>query len=270
MSSGTDTTAGQNAPEAGQAAGQSTGTGTRRVRLRALVERRTVVLVGLLGAGIALLGLSRPWGLVEVPDLASFGDIEISGSQAAPAGTAVALAVGAACLVLTIAGRMVRFVIPVGLLVAGVALTVSGVTTLDEPTGAAANALRETLNLGGGADQGFDYTAELNLWGWIYVAGAVVIAVAGVLGILGSRGWQTGGRRFERAGADAASRPAAVGGWSSSADVWDAQNRGEDLTEAPQEAHGATAPDASAAADGRSVGDESPQDTDDPADGPVR
>nr|WP_269328986.1 Trp biosynthesis-associated membrane protein [Kineosporia babensis] len=190
-------------------------------------------MLGLLGAGLILLGVSRPWGTVTVDNLASFGDIEISGSQAAPAGTAVALAVAAASLVLTIAGRVFRFVIPVGVLIAGVALGYSGVATLNEPAEAASDAVRDTLNLEGNFIDGFTASSELNSWGWIYVVGAAVIALAGLLGVLGSRSWPVTGRRFEREDGKKApkdvSRPA-VGGWSSSADVWDAQNRGEDLT----------------------------------------
>ncbi|GLY30644.1 Trp biosynthesis-associated membrane protein [Kineosporia sp. NBRC 101731] len=202
---------------------------------RALTGRRTVVLLGLLGAGLVLLGGSRPWGTVNVAALATFGDIDITGGQAAPAGTAVAVAVAAASLVLTIAGRLARFVIPVGVLVCGVALAVSGVRTMSDPQGAASDALRDTLSLGGDLAESFDLNISLNGWGWIHVAGAVVIALAGLLGVVGSRSWPVGGRRFERQGArtttpDAAAGATAAGGWSSSADVWDAQNRGEDLT----------------------------------------
>ncbi|GAB6904066.1 hypothetical protein JCM9957A_71600 [Kineosporia succinea] len=218
-----------------------------------MTGRRTVVLLGLLGAGLIMLGVSRPWGSVRVASLASFGDIDITGGTAAPAGAAVAIAVAAASLVLTIAGRVVRFLIPFGVLVAGVALAVSGVGTLNDPDQAAADALRDTLSLGGDLAGGFDLEVSTNAWGWIYVVGAVVIALAGLLGVLGSRAWAVSGRRFEREGAATGSGPgegvrsgagvrgarggttadasgAAVGGWSSSADVWDAQNRGEDLT----------------------------------------
>jgi uncharacterized membrane protein (TIGR02234 family) len=228
-------------------------------RLRALTARRTVVVVGLLGAGVVLLGVSRPWGTVDVQGLASFGDIKISGSHAAPAGTAVALAVAAAALVLTIAGRVVRFLIPVGLLIAGVALAYSGLATMHQPHAAAADALRDTLSLGGGnMAQGFDFTTSLGGWGWIYVVGAVVIALGGVLGILGSRSWPVSGRRFERAGRAAPNRPVApvtVGGWSSSADVWDAQNRGEDLTSGPDPLLADSSPGASSSDSGSGGGD---------------
>nr|WP_269811352.1 Trp biosynthesis-associated membrane protein [Kineosporia rhizophila] len=194
-------------------------------------------MTGLLGAGLILLGVSRPWGTVQVVNLASFGDLEISGATAAPAGTAVALAVAAASLVLTIAGRVVRFLIPFGVLVAGAALAYSGVATLSKPDEAAGNAVRDTLSLGGGDFvDGFTFTTSLNGWGWIYVAGALVIVLAGLLGVLGSRSWPVGGKRFEREATKSPiedeGRPA-VGGWSSSADVWDAQNRGEDLTSDP-------------------------------------
>ncbi len=201
-------------------------------RLHTLTARRTVVVIGLLGAGLVLLGVSRPWGTVDVQGLASFNNVKVSGGHAAPAGTAVALAVAAAALVLTIAGRVVRFLIPVGLVIAGVALAYSGVATLNEPHAAASDALRDALSLGGGNFvQGFDFTTHLNGWGWIYVAGAVVIALGGVLGVVGSRSWPVSGRRFERQPAkNRPAAPVAVGGWSSSADVWDAQNRGEDLT----------------------------------------
>ena len=206
-------------------------------RWAGLTGRRTVVMTGLLGAGLVLLGVSRPWGTVQVVNLASFGDLEISGATAAPAGTAVALAVAAASLVLTIAGRVVRFLIPFGVLVAGAALAYSGLATISEPDEAAGNTVRDTLSLGGGNFvEGFTFTSSLNGWGWIYVAGALVIVLAGLLGVLGSRSWAVSGKRFER---EATKRPIkdegrpAVGGWSSSADVWDAQNRGEDLTSDP-------------------------------------
>lgn len=207
--------------------------GSRTGGPRGLTGRRNVVTLGLLGAGVILLGVSRPWGSIEVENLASFGTMEISGSKAAPAGTAVALAVAAASLVLTIAGRVVRFLIPVGVLVAGVALAYSGVQTINEPGGAAADSLRDTLSLGGGNFvEGFTVSTQLNAWGWIYVVGAVLIALAGLLGILGSRSWPVGGRRFERERAKSTTgdAPRESGGWSTSADVWDAQNRGEDLT----------------------------------------
>ncbi|MBT0768894.1 Trp biosynthesis-associated membrane protein [Kineosporia sp. J2-2] len=206
---------------------------------RALTGRRTVILTALLGAGVILLGVSRSWGTVQVDSLTSFGAIAIKGSQAAPAGAAVALAVGAAALVLTIAGRVVRFLIPFGFLVAGVALAVSGVSAISAPDDAASDALRDTLSLGGSFLDSFDYSIHLNLWGWIYVVGAVLVALAGVLGVVGSRSWPVTGRRFERdsnktgAASSSPAAPAVTGGWVDSADVWDAQNRGEDLTSDP-------------------------------------
>lgn len=214
-------------------------------RLHTLTARRTVVVIGLLGAGLVLLGVSRPWGTVDVQGLASFNNVKVSGGHAAPAGTAVALAVAAAALVLTIAGRVVRFLIPVGLLIAGVALAYSGLATLNEPHDAAADALRDALSLGGGNFvQGFAFTTHLSGWGWIYVVGAVVIALGGVLGVLGSRSWPVSGRRFERQTAkNRPVAPVAVGGWSSSADVWDAQNRGEDLTSDTDPVPGTGRPD---------------------------
>lgn len=229
----------------------------RTARLRALTARRSVVVVGLLGAGLVLLGVSRPWGTVDVQGLTSFGDVKVSGSHAAPAGTAVALAVAAAALVLTIAGRVVRFLIPVGLLIAGVALAYSGLATISQPHDAAADSLRDTLSLGGGTFvQGFDFTISLSGWGWIYVAGAVVIALGGVLGVLGSRSWPVSGRRFERQAAkDRTAVPAAVGGWSSSADVWDAQNRGEDLTSGTDPLPDTDRPDRSRSDSGSGGGD---------------
>jgi uncharacterized membrane protein (TIGR02234 family) len=226
-------------PEPGSGPGNGDGDGRGPGRRRS--GRRMAVLLGLLGALLVVLGTSRPWATVTVTGLPSLNEISVSGRRIAPAGLPVALAAALGAFVLAIARRVVRYLVGVGLSIAGVALAVDGVRAGRSESGAIHLALRDSLgivNRSSGAADSFvaGTAAQLNGWYVVYVIGAVLIAVAGVVTLLTGAGWPGAGRRFEASpgrGPRRSSRDGPGDGARSgtdSADAWDALSRGEDPT----------------------------------------
>jgi uncharacterized membrane protein (TIGR02234 family) len=191
--------------------------------------RRSAVLAGLAGAGLVLLAGTRPWANVSFSTgLPGLTDLDVPGRRALPAGIAVALAAAAGAVVLAVSGRFVRFLVATGLTVGGAALSVAAVRATRDGDHLADLALRNSLGVHS-TDPGGVFSVgrvvSVSAWGWVAVAGALLIALAGLIGLVRGRTWPQPTRRYERRVPITAARAdtGAVG-------AWDALSRGEDPT----------------------------------------
>ncbi len=217
-------------------------------------ERLVVLLLGVVGAGLALLTAGRSWLTVVVSDpLVGTGRLHPDGRAVAsivPAAALVGLAAAVAAVTMRRIGRQVAGFL---LVVAGAAIGAASVSVLRDPRAAAAESAGAAT--GRTADVHAVASATVTIWPWIALLAGVPLVLAGALTLLRGRRWsglsgkydapagpgrpvprtspatQVHRRRAGRRGGCAPKADAddtAVG--DAAADAWDAVSRGEDPT----------------------------------------
>jgi uncharacterized membrane protein (TIGR02234 family) len=225
-----------------------------------------MLLAGAAGAGLVFLSMRQGWARVHTsaPRPLPGSNVTVTGQDLAPAASALAIA-GLATLAAVIATRgLARRLAGVLLLLLGagsaasVLLPVSAATVIR--AGASSSGLNGVAGSGTGAGSvtsggsgagggtapiaGFlaHVTMTSGAWRSLAVAGAVLIAAAGLLTIMRSAPWPVMSSRYERPPRPAAPGEAAVPGRKlasaaatppadhSSAAIWESLSRGEDPT----------------------------------------
>lgn len=209
-----------------------------------LTGRRPVVLLTLVGVLLILLAGTRTWATVRLgTGFPGPSELTVSGRRTAPEAIAIALAAGAAAVVLAIAGRIVRFLVATGLVIAGAVVVFAGVEGARDTDAAFSTALVDSLRVTSttGSWSGSSGSVAMTIWPWAAASGGAILVLAGLLALIGGRSWSGPTRRYERAPAtpvsfgaspEEAGRRAEPG---APAAAWDALSRGEDPTSAPGE-----------------------------------
>ena len=220
--------------------------------MRALTGRRTVVLLTLLGAGLVLLAGTRTWARVSIDGaFPGLSEMTVAGRRSAPETLAIALAAAAAAVVLATSGRIVRFLVAAGLVTGGAVVLVSAVRAARDTDGAVATAIQDSLrvftdrNQPGGVFDSSGPVVSMSIWPWAAAVGGGLIAVSGLLALVGGRSWSGPTQRYERASASgpvsadstgsAASIPVRTSSTNAASASWDALSRGEDPTSSPED-----------------------------------
>jgi uncharacterized membrane protein (TIGR02234 family) len=215
-------------------------------------ERAAAVGLALAAGVLGFLATSRTWVTADLDDvLAGQLHLSLDGAKVAPVVPAVSLVLLAAGAAVLLARRLGRVIAGLVLVVAGATGAAAAVSAARAP-GAAVSA---ELARATGRSSGVQAAVATTAWPWLAVVAGVLGVVAGVLVVLGARRWAAPSDRFEvPAGvadpgssgpaeparpADAArpaerARPGEPGDADrpdlEPADVWDALNRGDDLT----------------------------------------
>lgn len=178
-----------------------------------LRTRRAGLVMGLVGAGLALLTMSLTWGRVGGAGATS-STVVLTGREGAPAAFALSLAALAGLGVLLLVGRTGRVVV-------GALLVLLGAGTAWAAAAAAldlrARALAGQAGSATLATTGVAVTVS-PWWAWVAVLGGVLVLAAGALAVAGGPGWPDPSVRY---GAAAADRPT---------DPWRALDQGVDPT----------------------------------------
>ncbi|WP_449281454.1 Trp biosynthesis-associated membrane protein [Leucobacter sp.] len=148
----------------------------------------------------------------------------ITGHAANAALTPVSVALIAAALALTIAGRVFRRVLGalVALLGAGLIALTSGV--LADPLAAAGGRITELTGIAGGAAGSEVLWSDVSAWGWVsLLAGALAVALGAIVLLFSGR-WGAAGRKYDSA-PKAAGAP---GGAPDRISDWDSLSEGTD------------------------------------------
>lgn len=189
-------------------------------RLLAAVNRvSTVVLALLAGGGLAFLALSRDWATTTVrtqglpPD-----DVAVSGTQALPLMSALALVVLTSGLAVLASGPRLRRVL--GVLV--VLVSVGALVVLATGTDAVTSSLRDAVEQSPAfAGRSPDTDAGWSWWTAVTAAAFVVTALVGIVTARFGGTWSTMSSRYEAPGAVA----------DDPQDYWKALDDGRDPTE---------------------------------------
>lgn len=198
---------------------------------------RLVTLAALFaGGGLALLASTQPWVSVLLAEgEGTTRSLAVQGSHAAPASSTLALAALALVAAVALTGTVVRVVLGCLGALLGAGLIASALSPLSDPLGAASGAITTTTGVAGrDAIAGLVEHAEPTVWGFVAVAGGVIVAVAGVLVATTARRWPGPSHRYDVA-SNAPSAAVAPDDDASrrrdaAIDDWDDLSRGEDPT----------------------------------------
>lgn len=199
--------------------------------MSALRRKPLVVLLSLVLAFALFGAAATPWVQAVVATTVSEVQVQVRGTQAAPAVSALALVAAAGSVALSIAGPRVRGVVAAIIALSGLGAAAAIVGVLADPVGVSEGAVGEATGvIGSGAEH------TLTVWPPIALALAVLVSAAGIWALIVSRGWaRPGASRYDR-GTDqrraAAEAPgdAREDGRRDDIDTWDALTEGRDPT----------------------------------------
>lgn len=187
----------------------------------------------LLGSTLALLAWTRVWVDAEVAQAGSgLVHLDVTGSTAAPALTALALAGLALAGALTIAGPVIRIVLGLLEVLLGISVFLSALPALQDPAAASAAAVTAATGIAG-RESVHAGIVDPVVTGWPFAAiiAAVIMALAG-FGILATaKRWPGPTRRYQSARFEpATSAETQEAGTGAAVDDWDDLSRGDDPT----------------------------------------
>ncbi len=188
-----------------------------------MLSRRSSVVLATLVCALAVFACSAaPWISATVRTTLEPVTVDVAGSDAAPAVTALGLVAAAGALATAISGRVLRTVVAGVVLLAGLGALAASVAVLTDPAGAAQATVGETTGM---INAGGDFA--VTVWPWLAAAAAALVALCGAWSLVAGRSW-TAARRYERSGTDAA--PAGTARPGDEIDSWDALTEGRDPT----------------------------------------
>ncbi|MCC5575560.1 TIGR02234 family membrane protein [Microtetraspora sp. AC03309] len=185
------------------------------------------------GAGLVLLAGGREWASVNYGGTAGAAPVPVSGGDAVPGLTPLALAALAAVLAVFATRGVWRRVVGVVLAACGLA-----VVALAWPSRVPARAVEVAETLRSLAGQAAHVT--VSAWPWAGVAGGVLLALGGVAAVLLGGGWPGMSGKYERRSGDAGRTGAGRPRREVTGDraLWDAIDEGADPTLDPDDRSG--------------------------------
>jgi hypothetical protein len=187
---------------------------------------RPLTVVAILAAGaIGLIGSTQTWVVATLAD----GDLPVSGAVAVPVLQPLMLTALALGLVLTLVGRVLRYVLgALALVVAGAVIALSAPMLGAPPLSAVAPAVTERTGLAGTeAVAGVVHDVAATPWPLVTIVAAVVLGLAGLAVLATAHQWTRGGRRY---GATAEPVARTEDTTLNAVDSWDDLSRGDDPT----------------------------------------
>jgi hypothetical protein len=182
--------------------------------------RLVLLAAGLLGAALVLGAWTQPWAQIALTDGRA---LPITGQDAAPAVSGIALAAVALVAALMIARPRLRIVLGIVQLALGaiiVALVAPQLLSSDAALRTSWPVISEATGIAGGAADSLIQTFAATGWPVAALAGGAVIGLAGLAVILSARRWPAPTAKYETAAAST----------ESTAGAWDALSEGDDPT----------------------------------------
>ena len=161
-------------------------------------SRPLVVVLGLAVAGIVMLSWTQTWFTLRLDaDAAVTPTVVADGAAAVPQFTALAIALLALVLAMTIAGRVVRVVLAGIEILLGLGIVVSGVSALSDPVSAARGAVGEVAGVSDlGAVRRIVTSVDVTAWPAVGIAGGVLAVLLGVVVLVVQRSWPGPSRKY--------------------------------------------------------------------------
>ena len=184
----------------------------------------TVILL-LLGGVLALIGSTQTWVTATGFEAAHIQNVQLSGQEASPVITAMALVTVAAGAALSIARRIGRWIIGIVVVLAAITMGWTTINVAINPASAVAQKIAETTGTTGLEQIG--PTIEVSMLPWLTVVGALIGLVGGIIALTVGRRWPVGKTKKYDVGAQ---QRRDKDGPLDEIDTWDELSRGEDPT----------------------------------------
>ena len=213
-------------PDPGPAAGQDAGTPTKGSAAPAWARKSILVLLVSVLALAVFGATTQTWMTVSLdPDQmgqagAVQNALDVQGSKAATAVTALALVALAGGLAAAIAGRVARWVITAIIVLASAGIVAAAATVLANPLAAAQGSIAAATGI-----TGSQADVAVTAFPFLAVVAGCLLAMAALLIIPAGRHWKT----RTKYDAPVAGSPAAAGPVDE-IDSWDRLSRGDDPT----------------------------------------
>jgi len=176
--------------------------------------RLTIILVGILVAGLALLAWTQSWFELA---LTTGQELSVPGQSAAPALSALALASLALLGALSIAGRGIRLALGVVQFVIGIAIVAVVVGVLADPAAASAPTITALTAVSGPESvAALIVSTGVGPWPALALIAGVLTALVGIAVVLTGRRWPGPTKKYEATPASDTGTP--VGAWDSLSD----------------------------------------------------
>lgn len=193
---------------------------------RARSTKLPSILAGLALAGLTLLAFTQTWvdSTVTSP---SGGVVRVAatGSDAAPALSALSLAGLALFGAITIAGPVFRLILGVLEVVLGACVVLSAVLAVADPIGSAAHAITKVTGVDGDSSvRDIVQSHSMTAWPWVALVTGVAMMALGVAVVLTSKRWPASTRRYQ------AVRLVDENGTTDPVVAWDTLSTGADPT----------------------------------------
>lgn len=189
------------------------------------------LLLTLAGAAAGLGSWALVWFSIELtPGAALAIGVDVTGETAAPALSALSLAVLALTAALAIAKTVLRVILAFVEIAIGVAMGISAVVALADPLSASLPAIATATGLEGSvAADALVASLTVTPWPYLAIIGAIIVVAAGVLVVITARRWPGASQRFE---ATPPSTPQSGQSAPSASTVsdWDSLSAGDDPT----------------------------------------
>lgn len=183
------------------------------------------VLIMLLGGALALIGSTQIWVTATGFEAAHIQSVQLSGQEASPVITAMALVTIAASAALSIARKIGRWIIGIVAMFGAIMLGWATINVILNPLGAAAPKIAETT--GTTSMEDIAATLEVSLLPWLTILGAVIAVFGALIALTFGSRWPVGKTKKYDIGGQ---KPAKDHGPLDEIDTWDELSRGEDPT----------------------------------------
>lgn len=161
----------------------------------------TLIMLVLVASAVALLAWSRVWidatVLTGAPGAGTL-DLQVSGADAAPALTALALAGVALAGALTIAGPVIRFVLGILEVLLGGCVVLAAFLAVSDPASASASVVTTATGIAG-KESILDAIvgASLTVWPYVAIGAGFAMAFAGVAILVTGSSWPRSTSRYQ-------------------------------------------------------------------------
>jgi uncharacterized membrane protein (TIGR02234 family) len=212
-------------PAEGPAAGKEAASNKRRAAPGWARKSTLVLLIAVLA--LAVFGTTTQTWLTVTLDPNQVGQagarnaLEVQGSKAATAVTALALVALAGGLAAAIAGRVARWIITAIIVLASAGIVAAAATVLADPLAAAQGSIAAATGI-----TGSQANVAVSAFPVLAVVAACLLALAALVVIPAGRHWKT----RTKYDAPAAGSAAATAGPVDEIDSWDRPSRGDDPT----------------------------------------
>ncbi len=190
--------------------------------------RSMTVLILLLGGVVALIGATQTWVTATGFEAAHVDLVQLSGQEASPVITAMALVSIAAGAALSIARKIGRWIIGVLAILAAVTVGWTTINVIANPLDAVALKIAETTGTTGFDELGAQL--DVSALPWLTVAGAVIVLIGGLVVLIVGPRWPVGKTKKYDVGEPQQQQRADRDGRLDEIDTWDELSRGEDPT----------------------------------------